>query len=812
MAGNEDEDDLLYDDFDDLPEQTLQELEQTAFQVSQAGRPAVGGQNQPTWKSQLVPSFGVLREGELSRGRDQLPEASSAIQGSSEFEGFDDDDLDGEVLEQVGPTLLAPFAPPGANHGPIGESTQREQWRSNRYAGNAAESNSHAPRLSDQAHLQKNRVSRQTTGGDEGEHVSTNLTPHANSLGNQNEASELLRSKVQELLQEQLALKASLRAASSAVTAKAGEISIVRANQAKAAKENERTMIAIQKMHADEAAKQRVALEQANSERQKAASNLVFLEHELKTQTDQLRALQRSAKSAQWNNKENRSAGAHNAGPSVTPQKPRNMPHRPYGDGFDDEEIMFVSPTKLNSGRSASGTPKGAKRKRKGLDDSPARPLELSQPTGDLIANEPEKADNTLNELSKPSFAKQDGRFEFLQSMFNHRLLAGPKRFIEAMTTFSLPLSADVTFSSFILERTSRLSIDHSHEAFPISFCQIIILLWSDCIQQKYYGPLKFLIDILIFAIDLETSTIAPNIVDTLLEVAQKTGDINAIPRCYKGPDSALQEGVDVSSCLHLLQITALACVDNSTDIEHFWRCMREDFVLLTMQQNQPLCDTLATIDLLSLSITEKTFGTINTVDTVIQRKNETFILTRLSELLHQSPIVGKSEKKYDTVEIARMRLSVLDLLKNICITPNGSEAMAKHNSIIGRLVRLIYDQIDALYDMRDDHDLCAEQVNLAQRIVYYLLTNHGSLINLQAKLAVISGGAHKYLVSLTRLAFSEGLVLEAGIDDEVVEHAHELLEEWVTPEEGEALWAAFAVPPAQRTSGDNVENADTTR
>lgn len=62
----------------------------------------------------------------------------------------------------------------------------------------------------------------------------------------------------------------------------------------------------------------------------------------------------------------------------------------------------------------------------------------------------------------------------------------------------------------------------------------------------------------------------------------------------------------------------------------------------------------------------------------------------------------------------------------------------------------------------------------------------------MHAKLAVIPGGVHKHLVVLTRLAFSEGLVLEAGIEDDVVECAHRLLEESVTPEEGEALLRCF--------------------
>ena len=63
----------------------------------------------------------------------------------------------------------------------------------------------------------------------------------------------------------------------------------------------------------------------------------------------------------------------------------------------------------------------------------------------------------------------------------------------------------------------------------------------------------------------------------------------------------------------------------------------------------------------------------------------------------------------------------------------------------------------------------------------------------MRTKLAVIPGGSHKHLIALTRLAFSEGTFFEQGIEDDVVESAHQMLEDSVTPEEGEALLGAFA-------------------
>jgi hypothetical protein len=66
----------------------------------------------------------------------------------------------------------------------------------------------------------------------------------------------------------------------------------------------------------------------------------------------------------------------------------------------------------------------------------------------------------------------------------------------------------------------------------------------------------------------------------------------------------------------------------------------------------------------------------------------------------------------------------------------------------------------------------------------------------MQERLSTIHGGNQKYLVCLARLNFSEGgLVLDADLEPEVAECAHELLELAVTPEEGDAIHAAFSSP-----------------
>jgi hypothetical protein len=64
----------------------------------------------------------------------------------------------------------------------------------------------------------------------------------------------------------------------------------------------------------------------------------------------------------------------------------------------------------------------------------------------------------------------------------------------------------------------------------------------------------------------------------------------------------------------------------------------------------------------------------------------------------------------------------------------------------------------------------------------------------MQQKLSVVHGGSQKYLIALARLNYTAGEhgVLEYGIGEETSLQAHELLENALTPEEGEAVHDAF--------------------
>lgn len=65
-------------------------------------------------------------------------------------------------------------------------------------------------------------------------------------------------------------------------------------------------------------------------------------------------------------------------------------------------------------------------------------------------------------------------------------------------------------------------------------------------------------------------------------------------------------------------------------------------------------------------------------------------------------------------------------------------------------------------------------------------------LLNIHAYLESQPSTSQAYLVALSRIAFSETWGLEAGIDAEVAEMAHDMLDEFVSPEDGEGVLGVF--------------------
>lgn len=183
------------------------------------------------------------------------------------------------------------------------------------------------------------------------------------------------------------------------LNAKAGEIAIVRSKQDKAAKEHEREMTTLRKLNEEKMAKQLRALEAAKIAQQQAATEREFLKQDLSEEAERVRRL-----------KAREAAEKRGDAGISTPRKKKSLAHR---DGFDDDEIQIISPSKLSPSKfqKKPGTPtRAGKRKRKAVD-SPVAPLDIMHPE-DSFPLEPEQKAPVLDETILASLGIQDDRFD----------------------------------------------------------------------------------------------------------------------------------------------------------------------------------------------------------------------------------------------------------------------------------------------------------------------------------------------------------------------------------------------------------------
>lgn len=537
-------------------------------------------------------------------------------------------------------------------------------------------------------------------------------------------------------------------------------------------------------MHLEEAARQKIEFDKARAERQQIETQKKFLENELAQETEQMKSLQRAAKAG----------GSKVAIPDVsakplTPKKSK----APYGDGFDDDEIQAASPPKLAL-RLKPATPRaGAKRKRP-TEGSPSKPLQLGQPRKDSSSDDLGQCQisTTVVEPDNPLASQlRDKRFQFTQKVLNHRIKYDGPRSFEALADYAFPSDPEKALSSLLLDKLFVLSLKTDIENFPAALSLIIISLWQQCIHETFYPPVHLLLDLVKFILLISPPDTSQGLTNDLVLLVQNTTDIIIIPRIKQTALSIQADNINPKECLEILHLVAYN-LHRTEDITRFWRRMRFDFTGMLLNILQPVEEMHITVSLLRTSILEASFAMIVPPGDGDQGKSETWILYLLSRWLIDVRRSPKGEQPYDVMEICEVRQQVLSLMETMCGTNHGGEALAKDPVVICRLVLLINEELNSLYDFQYGHEHRSNLVNTALRLLYYLVTTFPALINIQDKLREVSGGQHKYLIILARLAFSEGYH-EQGIEDDVVECATEMLEDLITPEEGESLLEAFS-------------------
>ena len=202
------------------------------------------------------------------------------------------------------------------------------------------------------------------------------------------------------------------------------------------------------------------------------------------------------------------------------------------------------------------------------------------------------------------------------------------------------------------------------------------------------------------------------------------------------------------------------------------------------------------------------------------QNQNEHNLISRLANLLvdrrEQHPPTSSIEKLLSkpmlegddndedpheelsigsTGTVADLHHGALDILVSFSRTERGGRLLATHRPFTLRLIRMLHQATRDLYDYNPHtHHITTALINQGVLLLGYLFFDHGEALDLRTKLAAESGAHHKFVVSLSRIAFSVGeTFIEDGIWSEAADVAHKILDEFLSPEEGESVMTIFA-------------------
>ncbi|KAG8528519.1 uncharacterized protein KY384_007437 [Bacidia gigantensis] len=784
------EDSYSDDDLDALPNNAFQSLEQDAFVNTQR---AVPPPRLPVYKSHR-PNPAALAGG---FGRLSVrPDANTTWQQnglhgpSSDYGDFDDEMLDGEIFDaNEQPSLAAAIQQNLQNCEAPGESTQREIWRQQRYARSEPVVPTRAQERSRAFESHVPSILPDQRGAVSQTQAVNGHRPIQSSGGGAN-----LQAQV-DLVSNPLSCKLTLahlleiQTAKDNTYAKFGEIAIVRANASKIEKEYENRAKAMQKDHSDEVTRQRLELEKAKAELQKIATEKDFLENDLAEGTKQVRNLQQAMKNA------DKSVDVK----TTTPKKQRSG----LGDGFDDGEIQPLSPSKLAL-RAKVGTPKaGSKRKRKPPGDSPTKQsLELDRPLGnDSSGDRGPALQKTPSEPTPQAPIRQDQDLTFLQRFLDHHLTGFQERTIETLARYKFPSQPSMALSTLLLDKLSPLHMSPNTTNLPSAIALEVISLLAQCIQEKYHDPIRLLVDQVMFILMIKPFKIAPDLTNSLMSLLQEIADVVIIPRCQKKSPRPDRAQISSTDCLETMRLMATQVSPYREESTRFWRTIRFDFVMMLLSFIHPIHELHLTLRILHTSILANSFAMIIPPGDGKQDATESRVLENLSRLLVEPPRPTQGEPLLTGLELAGLRLSILDLVQEMAANDYAVLAICRHKLLIGRLVRLMNDSLAHAYDYTAAHSLLIALVNQATRLLFYFMQNYTEHFNIAEKLSVIPGGEKKFLIVLTRLAFSEGLFLEEGIEDDVMDIAQRMLEERVSPEEAEGLMGVMSTAPSTRAT-----------
>ncbi|KAI4796444.1 hypothetical protein E4T45_11984, partial [Aureobasidium sp. EXF-8846] len=518
---------------------------------------------------------------------------------------------------------------------------------------------------------------------------------------------------IRKLELELQAVRLSLQNAKAENQKQAGELSIIRERQKKDAKEHELQLHALNKSRADDAAKQKADLEAKRKEIEAYETNNRFLEHDLAQARDERAKRLKPTRT--------------NTG-RLTRQPSQSLPYR---DGFDDNEIVTLSPSKPKD-RSKSSTPKvGEKRKRNAVV-SPAPQLQLNTQPSVTSSPAPLVVESTpvIEQLVQ---TRDDAQFQIIRRLMNHRPSNSRERALETLSRLAFPSLPGQSVSGLITEGLSQFVAVDDEDDLSSFACNLLSDLWERCLHDKMYTPIYLILDIYEFILAMSSEPPKLSLIERFLPLATKTIDLVALPRVrlHSGAhvDPHLLECIKVDQILMLMHGMAFDASLKAEWCQAFWKKMEFDFTLMMLNKSQPLPQIMLVLQMLGSSAMTDSFS-IMVDDPGKQSTLEGHTIDRLTTLLFERPEAPEGEAPYEDSEVTNLQIETIRVLNSLAVTKHGSEALARHRTAVGRLVRLLHVSVTKLYDLPPtNHDVFGERNYSSKSSTNHELTT--SLINL---------------------------------------------------------------------------------
>lgn len=527
-------------------------------------------------------------------------------------------------------------------------------------------------------------------------------------------------------------MQAQLATLQSELTSAKGEAAIVRSKYENFQTSHEAEIARLNRLNKEQLAKQERAVEAALAAEKNATTELHFARQDLKEELGRAKAGKRKDD-------------------LITTPKKKNKTWA-VADGFDEVEIL-PSPGKGQGKRRGDPgpvavplterTPTKGKRKRAAVD-SPVMALEVH--SEDLLM--PDAAEATETEGKRQDVETTSGRprhtadalpFDFLKLVLDHSPAHGQPLTFDLFSRYAFPSDPGQSLAAVMLDKLPDLgkSLDGSPDdplRLLVDFSELLLVLWTQCNEEKYYTPIYDIVALLSYTLQLNTVGIVPHLISNLLPLIQTTCLLITIPRTESAngdlsthPNRALRQmalDINVTQLLSLLYLASLGCMgpspggDSADPAEgdntplryqaQFWRHVQLEFLLMLFDKKNPEEDFLGVLSLLCTSVLPDSIGPIYNASLSLlppdfDRPNDQTpefiarsLIDRVSSQLSDPPAWAPRR----SVKECYIRLEAMRTLLAFAGSPFGALQLAASAPLIPRLVLVLCWAIDNLYDI----------------------------------------------------------------------------------------------------------------